>query len=196
MDIAKPAKPSTAAALYTKDKPDEPVACFCTGCRTVKPSKADAEACASCAEWQCEVCGAKAFAPYQRFCSPCLAKRRGQQEQEKLEQAERIPLGEYPDDYGVVWEGDYHSSVEMLLDHCECEGIEPPKLVWATSPIQFALNADDTIEEAFENWAEGWDDAERGIIEGRDEFDKAVEAFNKANEKTLVYMQIDKAVEL
>jgi len=76
-DFQKPIKPSVAEALYTKDNPDEPACWFCTGCRTAKPGKAEAEACPQCAKWTCIACGeeASAFQKYWMYARPNVARK-------------------------------------------------------------------------------------------------------------------------
>ena len=195
-DFQKPSTPSVAEALYTKDKPDEPACWFCTGCRTAKPSKEYAEACPQCAKWTCIACGEEASA-FQKYCSKCLGRQLDEKEAKRLEAAERVPASQYPYDHGVVWDGNYYDGIDSLLDHCDAEGLESPKLVWATEPIRFWMDADAALENALDNWGDGFvEGIEIHDIEGVYEFRQAVKALNNANDHNFIYQQTDKTVEL
>lgn len=207
---AEPSRRSVAEALVKESKPGEVVAYFCTNCGTVYSDKngtgkEDAERCTvrriwnrdgdrskDCTEWSCEKCGEPCL-PYQWFCHKCQGSHYERQEKEKLAKAEVVP--DYPDDQGVVWNGDYYQCIEDLIEHCEYDDIPVPDRVWATAPVPFALNADRILEHTFEEWSEGADDVDFHFC-GEDEFKAAVAAFNEANKNKVLFFETSKAVDL
>lgn len=76
---------------------------------------------------------------------------------------------DYPDDQGVVWDGNYYQCIEDLVDHCDMEGIEVPSLVWATSPKGGRVHITH--------------------IRGTEKLEKAVEKFNAANKHLVIYWE-------
>ena len=206
---AEPSRRAVAETLVKQSKPDEVVAWFCTNCGTVYKSKDDAERCVvrnrhwhrhcprpdsikSCTNWACEDCGVECTA-FQWYCHKCIDKHRTDPDDEKLAKAEVVE--NYPSDQGVFWNGDYHQSIEDLIDHCEYNGIDIPDRVWATSPTPFSVSADNVLEHAFEQWSEGCEDAEP-CYSGEDDFRAAVKSFNEANSNKLLYFKTSKAVDL
>lgn len=212
---AEPKRKALVDALVKQADPTKVVAYFCTNCGTVYSDKGghgkqDAERCAvksprrwgrsgpgpeeqtPCSEWACEDCGEEC-SPYQWYCSKCIGKHRVDHEAVKLAKAEVVP--DYPDDQGVVWNGEYYHCIDDLIDHCESGGDDIPDRVWATAPVPFRLNAEEILEHAFENWSEGCEDAEP-YYSGEDEFKAAVAAFNEANKDKVLFFETDKAVDL
>lgn len=206
---AEPKRKAPVDALVKQADPTKVVAYFCTNCGTVYSDKGghgkyDAERCARverhrwnqeatpCSEWACEDCGEECR-PYQWYCSKCIGKHRVDHEAAKLAKAEVVP--DYPDDQGVVWNGDYYQCIEDLIEHCEYDDIPIPDRVWATAQVPFALNADRILEHAFEEWSEGADDVDSHFC-GEDEFKAAVAAFNEANSGKVLFFETSKAVDL
>lgn len=188
---------STAYRLVKDDDPHgKPVAWYCGQCGRVYKDQHDAERCGSCAIWECQRCGDKCAA-FQKYCSSCRHDIRLGGEVEKLENAEKIPASKYPDDQGVVWQDEYYSSIDILLDHCELEEIEPPKLVWATAPERFKLDADEWVDYRLEEWLEGADENfDFDSVKGRASLRAAIREFNDANSHLVLYFETNKAVVL
>ena len=144
---------AVTTALVFADNPDKVVAYVCRACGTVYSDKLgtgqhDAERCPKCSEWTCEECGKPASA-FQWYCMACLAKQRTSHARKKLAEAQAVRAADYPDDHGVVWEGNYYPSLDVLLDHCEYEGLDVPDRVWATRAECFTLNAEDIVTDAW-----------------------------------------------
>jgi hypothetical protein len=207
---AEPRRRAVVEALVKESNPKDVVAWFCVNCGTVYSDKGgygkyDAERCTvknhpswnqdvtPCSEWACEDCGEKC-APYQWYCSKCIGKRRTDQMEKKLAMAEVVQ--NYPNDQGVFWRDRYFCCISDLIEHCEYEGIEVPKRVWATVPKPFLLDAAKILEDAFESWMEGCvDDVDYNFC-GKEKFEAAVEEFNESNSDKVMYFETNKAVDL
>ncbi len=185
--------PSAVGELVKRDSPEKVQAWYCLKCGNIYPDHNGAALC--CAEFFCDDCDNQAWSKWQHHCAECLAKFRLADEIRRLAKAEAIPAKDYPDKQGVFFDGEYHTCLDAFLDHCEMEKLEVPARVWSTEPETFALNADDILDAAWEDFAEGCEDAEMTNIVGEAELRTAVEAFNKAQTLTL-YWECDKAVDL
>jgi hypothetical protein len=121
------------------------------------------------------------------LCSPCRTIVWSENDAEKLDRASEVP------DYdGPVFDGaDYHESMEAFIDHWECDhdaGDSRPEFVHTCHITPYSLDAGDILQNMLEN-AEV-EDADEHLLSGVKEFEAAVDAFNKANEKN-VYWNCD-----
>ena len=168
----------SAVELYKQDGKPAGVY-FCEACRIVYAKKEDAEWCHG--ERLC-VCGKKITRGYrQRTCSDCDSK--AWKEKERLKESERfvaakkITEEEYQGDH--VYCGDqYYDSVEDAIDQF-LEGQEP-EYVWACRTHGLPkVDLEDVTTNLMDNM---WDDADTSDLNGLDELEAALDAFNKANE--------------
>lgn len=152
---------------------------YCSECRVVHRTKEEAELCHG--ERLCG-CGNKVMQGYyQKLCSDCQSKewreKEAKREAERFEAAKKITAAEYDGEH--VYLGDnYYDSVEDAIDQF-LEGQEP-EYVWActTHGIRQA-ELEDVTQNIVENL---WEDADTNDLNGLDEMQAAIDAFNKANE--------------
>ena len=79
----------------------------------------------------------------------------------------------------------FFDSVSDLLEFCEDEGISPPKYAWTCSSRSFVtIDLDDILQRIEED---GFEDYEASDAKGLAELKLAIEAFNLANESTVIY---------
>jgi hypothetical protein len=173
---------SEAIELYKKTEEgnfDPSGVFYCSECRVVYRAKDEAEWCHG--ERLC-ACGKKVTQGYfQRTCSECESKewrdKQTAKEAERFEKAKKIKASEYTGDH--VYLGDsYYDSVEEAIDEF-LEGQEP-EYVWACTDhgIQKA-SLEDLTQNIVENM---WEDADTNDLNGLEELQAAIDAFNKANE--------------
>jgi hypothetical protein len=110
------------------------------------------------------------------------------EEAERFEKAIKIHAADWKGDQ-VYWKDKYFSSIEDLIESCDSDlidGAPLPTYVWA-AVNQGAPKAD--LEDFLDRVVQGmWDDADYDDLNGVDELQAAVDAFNKANEGVAVYM--------
>lgn len=112
-------------------------------------------------------------------CSACWEVRKFREEQQRLRRATVIQA-ESHNDYvfadGYGYHDGYFESLDDLLDHCDCEGCEPPCFVHPCAPTTPpSLDADWICESIVE---EQHEDFAASDLAGFEELEKAVEAFN------------------
>ena len=172
----------TAVELYKKheDGTMEPCGIFyCSQCRIVHRTKEEAEWCHG--ERLC-ACGKKITRGYfQRKCNECEHKEWKEKEREKeaegFEAATKIKESEYTGDH--VYCGDkYYDSVEDAIDQYLVG--QEPEYVWAcrTHGIP-TVDVEDVTTNILDNM---WDEADINDLNGVEELEEALKAFNKANE--------------
>lgn len=174
---------SQAVELYKKD--GSPAGVFyCSECRVVFPDQLQAENCHG--ERLC-ACGKKIEMRYHKSCSDCEYKqdreRLAAKELERFEKAKKITPAEYTGEW--VFDADqYYASIEEALDRY-LEGQEP-EYVWACQNAGLPrASSDGIIEHLLDN---AWEDADASDLNGVDELNAAIEAFNKANASIAVYL--------
>jgi hypothetical protein len=153
---------------------------YCSYCRIVHRTKEEAEFCHG--ERLCP-CGKKLERTgiYQRKCDECDRAERNERERQKeadrFEKAKKITEAEYTGDH--VYCGDqYYESVADAIDQY-LEGQEP-EYVWACSTHGIpAIDLEDCTTNIIDNM---WEDADYSDLNGVEELEAALAAFNKANE--------------
>jgi predicted RNA-binding Zn-ribbon protein involved in translation (DUF1610 family) len=158
-----PVLPPAPLEVVIKGK-ENPVAFACPQCGQLfilgkdeseesKKNKRD-KASAHCVK-QC-ICGKSLDYHYWLRCADCRAVLEGEKEKVHFDKAAKLSIEEYTDD-PVYWEGHsgdmgdgYFSGVEALLDHCEEGGIDLPEYVWACTRHNFNLDAEQMLQDAFE----------------------------------------------
>lgn len=168
---------SRSIELFKEDGKPAGVFC-CSECRIVYRSKAEAEACHG--ERIC-ACGEKITLNYRKVCDKCQSelwrKDAAEKEAEKFEKAKKITEAEYTGEL-VYCGGKYYESVEYSID-LYLEGQEP-EYVWACADrgLQKA-SVSDITEQILDS---AWEDADETDLNGIEELQAAIDAFNKANE--------------
>lgn len=162
----------------------------CGECGKVGWNKDAAERC--CAPHTCKTCGKEE--PMSE-CRECSDARYAQKERERFEKAEKVTTwdGWVFCDEGFGYQDGYFESVEDLLDYLSDQNAdfeEPlltPEYCWTCEPRQFvAVDAED-IYERIENDEAAYEEFERGSLNGTDELEAALRAFEKANESIVSY---------
>ena len=173
-----------AIELYKQDGSASGVF-FCESCRIVYANIDDAEWCHG--ERLC-ACGKKITQGYRiKTCSDCESKVWKEKEHQKeaalFEAAKKIPASEYSG--GMVYGHDdhYYESVEEAIDQY-LEGQEP-EYVWACKDTGVVKASTESLcENMLENM---WEDADVSDLNGVDELEAAVTAFNEANKSISVW---------
>ena len=152
---------------------------FCSQCRIVYASKEQAQWCHG--ERICG-CGAKITQGYyQRKCGECDTKefraKQAAKESERFENAAKIKAADYTGEH--VYCGDqFYDSVDDTIDQY-LEGHEP-EYVWACTTHGLpAVDLEDVTTNLLESM---WEDADTSDLNGLEELEVALIAFNKANE--------------
>lgn len=90
-----------------------------------------------CKEYSCSECGIK-LSKYHTLCETCKEKI-------AYGKATKMTYDEYLEkhkDHMVVFNDNYYTDIEDVLDYCEDNEIEPPQYVWGTSKGTVELDAD------------------------------------------------------
>lgn len=153
---------------------------YCSQCRIVYDSKEKAE---FCHEERLCACGNKIESIHSRQskCSHCedieWKEKERKRESERFEAAKKINATEYKGEH--VFLGDqYYDSVEEVIDQF-LEGQEP-EYVWACADKKLpTIDLNDVTCNLVESM---WQDAEVSDLNGVEELESALKAFNEANE--------------
>jgi hypothetical protein len=159
---------------------------YCSQCRAVHADQRAAQSCHGITH--CETCGkelGKRQPYYRRQCEECDRKqwrdRQVKEEFERYTKAAKIKASEYTGPQ-VFFGDQYYQTVEEAIDGCD----SPPEYVWAAKNIGLRkATTEDLIERVLE---EAWEDADSSDLNGLDELQAAVDAFNEANSGIDVYM--------
>ena len=157
---------------------------YCSECRVVHATEKQAQRChgeALCA------CGEKIEDRYGDLCPKCRMKewaaKDAVREAEHFEKATKIAEAEYKGEM-VYLDDKYFSEVEDAIDDY-LPGQEP-EYVWACKDQGVPLaNAESIYENLLENM---WEDADVSDLNGVDELEAAVKAFNEANRSISVFV--------
>jgi hypothetical protein len=176
-------KMSEAIELHHKDGRSAGIF-YCSECRAVYKTEAEASNCHG--EKLC-ACGKKIERRYYYVCNDCQAeqwnKERTEKENARFEKARKIPASEYTGEMVYGLDDKYHDSIESALDDY-IEGQEP-EYVWACKNIGVPLA---TTESLYENLLENmWEDADVYDLNGVEELETEVTAFNEANKSISVW---------
>ena len=167
---------------------------YCSECRAVYNQERLAQSCHGVTH--CEACGAEGKRqPYYRtLCQDCDNKRwrekQAKEEFERYTKAVKIKASEYTGPQ--VYFGDkYYETIEDAIDGCD----QPPEYVWSAKNVGLQkATIEDLVDRILEN---AWEDAELDDLNGTEELQKAVDAFNEANDGIPVYMvDYDEAIVL
>lgn len=173
-----------AIELYKKDGEEFRASgvFYCSECRIVFRTKEEANGCHG--ERLCE-CGNK-IERYYSTCSACRDKawkaEQAIKEKARFEAAEKVSYADYKG--GMLYDGDrYHDDLEALEDHLFDSPL--PEYVWACKDIGVTKAS---TESLYENMLENmWEDADVNDLNGVDELEAAVAAFNEANASISVW---------
>jgi hypothetical protein len=173
---------SEAVELYKQDGTATGVF-YCSECRAVFPNADQAQICHG--QRTCE-CGKQIESRYQTYCDDCWRNKSDTEQREKeskrFDVAAKIQWGDYKG--GMIFNGDrYFTDLEELEDHYFDAPL--PAYVWACKDVGVSKASPDSI---YENMLDGmWEDADEGDLNGREELEAAIAAFNKANESISVW---------
>lgn len=174
---------SEAIELYKKDGATAGIF-YCSECRCVYKTRDEADNCHG--EKLC-ACGKKIERRFYAECDDFQSKRWNeesrQKEAERLEKAKKISEKEYTGTFVFGPDDNYYEDIESAIDQY-LEGQEP-EYVWACKDIGVPkANAESIYENLLDNM---WEDADHNDLNGVDELEAAVEAFNKANDSIHVW---------
>lgn len=159
---------------------------YCSECRAVHKDQRGAQSCHGVTH--CEDCGVtlgKRQPYYKTHCDECgnqrWRARIAKEEFDRYTKAQKVPASEYSGPQ-VYFADRYYETVEDAIDGCE----EAPEYVWAAKNVGVRkASIEDLIERVLE---EAWEDADADDLNGIDELQRAVDAFNAANASTPVFM--------
>ena len=169
---------SEAIELYKADGKTAGIF-YCSECRVVYRTEDEAKWCHG--ERLC-ACGEKITQGYyQRTCGACDTKafreKEAAKEAERFEKARKIKESEYTGEH-VMCGDSFYDSVEDSIDQF-LEGQEP-EYVWACKEHGIPkVDLEDITSNMLDNM---WDDADTSDLNGLEEMEAALDAFNKANE--------------
>lgn len=120
----------------------------CPDCKVIFQSLSFEELARDHCHHACEDCGVEKKRDGWVVCQECLAKREEKKERERFEKAEKVPWETYE---GFVYDPNtekFFDSVNSFLD--EHEGLVP-EYVWACTPEEFTIDAQNVVETALSN---------------------------------------------
>ena len=159
---------------------------YCGTCRVVHASQQSAEECHG--DGKC-ACGNPLESPYRNTCQDCDNKawqeRMTREEFARYEKAAKVSESDWKGDQ--VFFGDkYYEDVDEAVESAESDGGSTPKYVWATKNVGVnKADISDLLERIIE---EMWEDADYSDLNGVEELEASIDAFNKANESVVVWM--------
>ena len=178
---------SQAIELYKKKEDGTMEPCgiyYCSECRIVHRTKDEAEWCHG--ERLC-ACGKKITQGYyQRQCGDCDHKewkeKERKREAERFEKATKITETEYKGEH-VFHDDKYYDSVDDAIDEY-LEGQEP-EYVWACKDRGIPkASSENILDHILENM---WEDADTSDLNGVEQLDEAIAAFNEANKSISIW---------
>lgn len=159
---------------------------YCSECRAVHADQHKAQSCHGITH--CGTCGkeiGKRQPYYRTQCDECSnnewREKQAKEEFERYTKAVKIKASEYTGPQ--VFFGDrYYETVEDAIDGFD----DPPEYVWSAKNVGLRkASIEDLIERILEN---AWEDADIDDLNGIEELESAVDAFNEANAGIPVYM--------
>lgn len=164
---------------------------FCGICRNVHRTEAQADEC--CAPYKCIYCGTEiARETHRTACPACIAAKDREKEAARFAAAEKVETWDgwiYSEGHGNN-EGffrDLDELREWIEDECDDGAPEMPEYVWTCDAINFAFVHLDQFTEYIESNSEAYDDFDVDDLQGLDDLQKALDAFNEANKSVVSY---------
>lgn len=195
--MVDPVRFARVGRLVKEIDPETVVAYYCENCGTVYKKEEDAKRCSVekyCSWWLCVLCGKEAR-PFQGYCNECQNKKYNELQIKKMENVKNvIPWKEYPDDQGVVFEQQYHGSIDDFLDYCHEHKMEVPSRVYATKLQYFKFDPDSIKDAHYEMFHDCENEA--GDIVDEEKLVKAIEEFNQVQTACLYFEDEDTVVSL
>lgn len=178
---------STAAAieLFHADGKSSGI-WYCSECRSVHTQQRTAQSCHGVTH--CEDCGkelGKRQPYYRTQCDECSNKawqeKQTKEEFERYTKAVKIKASGYTGPQ-VFFADRYYETVEDAIEDCD----KPPEYMWAAKDIGLKkATMEDLVDHILE---EAWEDADIDDLNGIEDLQKAIDAFNEANAAVSVYM--------
>lgn len=159
----------------TKEGTNDVVAYACGSCGLVQPSEHYADICCTCST--CNESKPDVKRSYARDCRDCFEAKVEQRELERFNSAEKITEWS-----GPVYDGsDYHANLGDMMDQYSTMADDPdlPDYVWACDEKHWVKANEDMIFGCLEGDAPEY--FSFSDLNGLDELNKAIEAFNEAN---------------
>jgi len=120
-------------------------------------TKLTKDAATRCCNPTCRVCG-KQTERYHKLCSECRHKQFNErarlEEEQRRAKAEKVSYVDYKGG-GVFLDDRFFESVGDVLEHCECDAVDPPQDVWGAIEIPFCLDADHVVDNALDDHHDG-----------------------------------------
>jgi hypothetical protein len=109
-----------------------------------------------CGPRECDCCGVE-IPPRREYCwmwcNSCRDKKGSEKLQLAFDKANKVSYQDYGDK-PVVHCDDFYESIESLVDHLWCDGVEIPPWVWGCYEVQLKLDGDSLLENALEDFHE------------------------------------------
>lgn len=154
----------------------------CGECRGLYRNKKEAEAC--CERGCCTRCGKPNDQAIWTRCSACRLAVAQALTAERFAKAEKIPAAEFD---GWVTDGGYGywETVDDYLEDCDTDNEPYAAYLWACTAVPFVrINVDGLIEDIERN---GYEDFSGPDLNGVDELEEAIAAFELRNKDTVRY---------
>ena len=154
----------------------------CGECSNLYRNKNVAEVC--CEGKTCTRCGKLNEHSIWSLCDACLLVKAQDREAKRLAKAEKTPATEYG---GWVTDGadGYWETVDYYLEDCDTNDEPYAAYLWACTAVPFVrINVDGLIEDIERN---GYEDFSGPDLNGVDELEEAIAAFELRNKDTVRY---------
>ncbi len=159
---------------------------YCSECRSVHTQLRTAQSCHGVTH--CEDCGkelGKRQPYYRTQCDECRNKawreKQAKEEFARYTKAVKIKASEYAGPQ-VFFNDRYYETVEDAIDGCDAL----PEYIWSAKDIGLKkATMEDLVDRILE---EAWEDADIDDLNGTEDLQKAIDAFNEANAIVSVYM--------
>ena len=159
---------------------------YCSECRTVHTNQRTAQSCHGVTS--CDGCGkelGKRQPYYRTHCHECdrriWREKQAAEEFQKYTAAVKIKASDYTGPQ-VFFNDHYYETVEDAIDGCDA----PPEYIWSAKDIGLnKATIEDCVDRILE---EAWEDADIDDLNGTEQLQNAIDAFNEANSSISVYM--------
>jgi hypothetical protein len=153
---------------------------YCTKCKLVRKTQAEAEDC--CSPYKCQQCGTETER-YYTICNSCLRKKEHAEELARFEKSEKLTSF-----CGWIFHNDrFYESIGDMLNDID-DDLDIPEYVWATTECHFVQLDICNVSELACNTDSAYEDFDSSDLDGIDELKIAIDEFNKANYSHISYL--------